>query len=107
MIRLIVLSEINEIKPLMRYDYLSISEDTEGIDFSIWSKPQALRILARNNPCNKGAMAKIVIQCVFVSPICSLLQSHTNQNVHQSHHHTHVKRTVVHNRIYTVTHTDY
>jgi hypothetical protein len=70
---------------MVSYDYLSISEDTKGIDFGIWSKSKALRILAGNYPCNKGTMAEIVIQRVFISPICSLLQSHGNQNVYQFH----------------------
>lgn len=53
--------------------YLGISKNTERINLSIRCKTQAFCIFSRNNSSHKSPMTKIVIQCIFISPIRALL----------------------------------
>lgn len=58
-IQISVIYMLNFIRQIMHY--LSISEYSKCIDFSVWSKTQALCIFTGNNTCYKGPMPKIVI----------------------------------------------
>ena len=53
--------------------YLGICKHTKRINLCVWCKTKTLCILTSNNSRNKCPMAKIVIQCILIGPICALL----------------------------------
>lgn len=65
---------INIIQLKTNLHYLCISENTEGINLCVRGKTKTLSIFTSNYTSHKCSMPKVIIQSIFIGPVCAFLK---------------------------------